>query len=880
MGICGTATDEMSAGIVGTATASAGNDTAVCGSGILQLNGNAAGATSILWTSNGAGTFVPDDSTLNAVYIPAGSDTISGAVMLILSSANSCFAASDTMNVQFIGTPAANAGPDQAVCAGDSVALNGMVAGSAALIWTTTGSGNFVPSDTVASASYIPSPGDVANGAVSIVLTTSIGLCGTAADTLLITINPPVTVNAGNDTTVCASAAIQMNAAAGGTTFNHWTSSGTGAFSPNDSSLNVLYQPSPADTIAGSVIIILNGSNACFNSIDSVVVSFAITPSVNAGADQLICAGDSLSLNGTASVASGLQWTSSGTGIFFPNDTMMNAAYIPSAADITAGSVALCLTADTNICGYASDTLLLSISPSLNVFSGNDTSLCVGVSLQLNGTANGATSWHWTASGSGSFIPNDSVLSSVYQPAPSDSGSTLSLILSASNACFSAGDTMHVFVIGAPEVNAGADQSICAGDTIALNGAASSANTVLWSTAGAGGFIAGDTALNAAYIPGAGEVAAGSATLILSGMNSCMTVYDTVHVQIGYVPAANAGNDQTVCEGISVNLVGAVANGTGGYWTSGGNGTFVPSDTSLNALYIPAATDTTGVITIVLNPSSGSCGAIADTLQITVEQNPVAAFTHTPSCVNGVTGFSDGSTSVAGSLISWSWDFGSDTSGSQDPGITFASEGNQLVSLVVTTDAGCSDTVVAAVYVNPNPVALFTSVTSCPDSATFTDASSVTTGNIASWSWSFGDFSSGTEQHPLHIYPSPDHYITALTVTSDSGCSATFADSVIVAACGDDGNYQPPALPTAFTPNGDGHNDVLYVRGGPFHELDLRVYNEWGNEIFRGLTQAEGWDGTLKGEPQPGGKYIWTLKGISIHNDPVKLAGQIMLIRQ
>jgi gliding motility-associated-like protein len=88
-----------------------------------------------------------------------------------------------------------------------------------------------------------------------------------------------------------------------------------------------------------------------------------------------------------------------------------------------------------------------------------------------------------------------------------------------------------------------------------------------------------------------------------------------------------------------------------------------------------------------------------------------------------------------------------------------------------------------------------------------------------------------------------------------------------------------PVLPTAFTPNGDGHNDILFIRGGPFKELDMRIYNEWGNEIFHGTSQAEGWDGTIKGEPQPGGKYIWTLKGISIHNDPVKSAGQIMLIR-
>src|SRR5205823_9992646 len=67
-------------------------------------------------------------------------------------------------------------------------------------------------------------------------------------------------------------------------------------------------------------------------------------------------------------------------------------------------------------------------------------------------------------------------------------------------------------------------------------------------------------------------------------------------------------------------------------------------------------------------------------------------------------------------------------------------------------------------------------------------------------------------------------------------------------------------VPSAFTPNNDNANDILFVRGGPLKEMDWRIYNEWGNEIFHATDQSKGWDGTYHGQLQSASRYVYTLR--------------------
>jgi len=886
-GNCAAALDTMMTIISSAVAVVSGNDTAVCsGSGSIQLSGILSGSGTIQWTSSGSGIFIPDASTLNASYQPGTSDTIAGSVELILSAANTCFNSSDTTIITFVPTPTSNAGADQMICAGDSVHLNGLVTGSGNCQWTSSGSGTFLPNDTAPAATYVPGPGDLSAGNVALILsTTGNGNCTAASDTMMITISSAVVVVSGNDTAVCAgSGNIQLSGSLNGTGTTQWTTNGNGIFIPNASTLNASYQPGPADTLSGSVTLILSASNPCFNSSDTTIITFVPTLTSNAGADQMICAGDSVHLNGLVTGSGNCQWTSSGSGTFLPNDTTPAAVYVPGSGDLSVGTVALILSNLGNgICAAASDTMVITISSALSVVSGNDTSVCSGSgSVQLTGSLNGTGSIQWTTSGSGTFIPDASTINASYQPGAADTiAGNVTLVLSASNACFNSSDTTVISFIQSPTANAGTDQVICNGDSIHLNGSISSATSHQWMTTGTGTFSPDDTSMNAIYVPGAGDNSSGGVTLILTSSNSCMSVPDSMVITILPATLSNAGSDQSICEGISVQLNGTITPASGGQWMSSGSGSFLPDDTTLNAMYVPAPADIlAGSVNIILKPAgSNNCPVSNDTVAIIILSKPSAEFTNSTPCVNTLTDFTDVTSQVNGAIISWSWNFGADSSVAQNPSVTFSNSGMQSITFIATAASGCSDTVMRNIFINPIPVPAFTFQTACPDSAGFTDGSTIPGGNIASWNWNFGDFSFSSWQNPSHIFPVNGSYVVTLTVLSDSGCAAVFADSVTADAC-DDFIFNTPVVPTAFTPNMDGHNDILYVRGGPFNEFDFRVYNEWGNEIFHSNIQSAGWDGTFKSKPQPGGKYLWTVNGTSINNIPVKLIGEVMLIRQ
>ena len=143
-----------------------------------------------------------------------------------------------------------------------------------------------------------------------------------------------------------------------------------------------------------------------------------------------------------------------------------------------------------------------------------------------------------------------------------------------------------------------------------------------------------------------------------------------------------------------------------------------------------------------------------------------------------------------------------------------------------------------------------------------TDSSLIAPGTISAWNWSFGDSTSSSLQNPTHTYADTGLYVVTLSVSSDSGCVASYTDTLVFVPCAN-GEINPPAVPTAFTPNNDGHNDILYVMGGPFKELHFRIYNEWGNEIFSSDSQSVGWDGTYKGQVVQEGVYVVKLRYMS-----------------
>lgn len=90
---------------------------------------------------------------------------------------------------------------------------------------------------------------------------------------------------------------------------------------------------------------------------------------------------------------------------------------------------------------------------------------------------------------------------------------------------------------------------------------------------------------------------------------------------------------------------------------------------------------------------------------------------------------------------------------------------------------------------------------------------------------------------------------------------------------------QDPFLPSGFSPNGDGVNDVFRLRSPPVQEFLLEVFNRKGQRLFSTTDMGSGWDGTSEGKEQPSGVYVWHLKVRLTSGREVQKTGDITLVR-
>jgi PKD repeat protein len=188
---------------------------------------------------------------------------------------------------------------------------------------------------------------------------------------------------------------------------------------------------------------------------------------------------------------------------------------------------------------------------------------------------------------------------------------------------------------------------------------------------------------------------------------------------------------------------------------------------------------TTYYPTLTVYAQSGCVTTV--TKPVTVSPIPVAAFVHSPACIGDPYQFIDSSHVGAGSIVAWYWNFGGmDSSSLQNPFFTFPDTGNYMVSLTVTSDIGCSNTLTRSVRVYPQPVANFTFNPAFgypPLNVTFTN---LTIGG-STYEWNFGDGSSiNVQTNPQHVYTDTNLYAIQLIATSPFGCKDTIVKNIYV----------------------------------------------------------------------------------------------------
>ena len=578
IGNCSAVTDDVTYTFGPSPTVDAGTPITVCSNNPqVTLDGTITFASGGIW-SGGNGTFLPNANTIDALYNPTPAEIASGSLVLTLTTTGNgnCNAEQDVVTITFSPSPSVSAGSDQTVCANNAeVDLNGSINLATGAVWS-GGSGTFSPSNTSLGATYTPSNAELANGTVTLNLTTTgNGNCLAASDQMTITITPAPTVDAGTGEELCSNnPTITLSGSVTTATGGTW-SGGAGTFNPNANDLNATYTPSQGEINAGTLSLTLTstGNGTCTPVTDDVTYTFGPSPTADAGTDQRLCANNAeAELSGAVTIATGGTW-SGGAGNFSPSANSLNAFYTPTPTEIANGTVTLTLTTTGNgDCLPVTDNVTLTFTPALTANAGLDKTVCANnADVTLNGSVTVASGGTWSG-GSGTFNPDANTFNAIYTPSATEISNgtvTLTLTTTGNGTCNQVTDQMTITITPAPTVDAGTGEELCSNNpTITLGGSVTTATGGTWS-GGSGNFNSNANDLNATYTPSQGEINAGTLTLTLTstGNGTCSIVSDDVTYTFGPSPTADAGTDQTLCaNNAEAELSGAVTIATGGTW--------------------------------------------------------------------------------------------------------------------------------------------------------------------------------------------------------------------------------------------------------------------------------------------------------------------------
>lgn len=376
----------------------------------------------------------------------------------------------------------------------------------------------------------------------------------TASSIIHVTVNPNPPINAGTDQMVCIGNPVVLSGS--GVQSYNWNNGVTNGVSFTPASTQTY-------TVTGT------DANGCQGS-DQVVVTVNPLPTVDAGVAQTVCQGTSVTLNGSGAVS--YTWNNGVTnGVSF----IINSTQTYTVTGTNANGC-------TN-----TDQVTITVNQPIPVNAGIDQSVCQGGAVTL--TATGTQTYSW----------NNGVTNGIaFTPA---STQTYTVTGTDANGCQST-DQVVVTINPLPNVNAGADQSICIGGSVTLSG--SGAQTYVWNNGVTNGIL---------FTPGATQ----TYTVTGTDINGCVNT-DQITVTIVQFPIANVSADVTSGFPIlTVNLDNNSTNASTYQW-SFGDGFQLNASTTAGQQH---GYVNPGEYIVVLTASNGSCSD-TDTLLITVNPLP------------------------------------------------------------------------------------------------------------------------------------------------------------------------------------------------------------------------------------------------------------------
>lgn len=262
-----------------------------------------------------------------------------------------------------------------------------------------------------------------------------------------------------------------------------------------------------------------------------------------------------------------------------------------------------------------------------------------------------------------------------------------------------------------------------------------------------------------------------------------------------------------------------------------------------------------------------------DTVVLRVAANVVASFVAPDStCVPATITFENNT--LGGETFAWDFDDGT-TSTEVSPVHVYNNPGTYNVHLTVVDNNTCNvtDDTTIVVRVFAPPIAGFSYTPATPVENMPTTFQNQSSPDALSFVWEFGDGQGSTVVNPVHQYNKTGVYDVYLIATNAAGCQDTAMKQVsaIIIPLFD--------IPSAFSPNNDGVNDVFLVKGFGIAKFNMKIFNRWGQLMFETNDPAAGWDGRFKGAVQPMDAYAFVINVEFSDGTAASKNGSVTLLR-
>jgi gliding motility-associated-like protein len=504
------------------------------------------------------------------------------------------------------------------------------------------------------------------------------------------------------------------------------------------------------------------------------------------------------------------------------------------------------LVTDSFTCQNTASTTI-TVNPIPVGITTNDTTFCEGQSVQL--LAAGGTIYNWSpAAGLSCTTCADPLASPV---------TTTQYFVTITNqfAC-TITDSITITIEPLPVIVTTPDQAICAGETIQL--AASGGVLYSWSPV---------TGLSCTACPDPFATPAATITYNVQVFTAygCSDSRD-ITITVNPLPIVDAGVDVQLCNGEGVNLA---ATGAISYSWS-------PTSGLSNALVAnPFANPSVTTAYAVTGENQFGCTATDSMVMTILDKVEAIAYTDTSICVGASAQLHAEVINASDFGVSYLWLPFETLNNPAIPDPVATPSVTTIYQSIVFSGTCEPDTNYVTVTIN-NPPLVDVGEDIAITLGTEVQLYAVANNSNVSYDWDSENILSCTDCFNPTVVPVTSGYYT-VAVTDNNGCvgyDSLYID--IVGTCTPDIIY----VPNTFTPNGDGVNDILYIRSDALSQVTtFNIYNRWGQLMFSGKGQEFGWDGMFNGEMVNSGVYVYYIEAICSNNIELKKSGNVTVLR-